>query len=433
MLSLDTLPNEVILQLTKYIHKKDLPSVILTCKKLQEYATPRLYGFVQFWRDADQENDWPWKRHQFLGWKKNGCIIGAAPLRVSDNPTEILSFPDFVQTMEESEFLRSRVLVADFRWNTFPDDDEDSKETREEDIFALVDLLQPSLRSLRLSPGKPDLEYGDIADKSMTSLNLRHTGQNLDANVAVDFALDLDDFYKIFCVPSLRQLIISFKDDYHFVAVGAPQDLSVTSNIIHLTFSDKLPTQNDLQEILTWPIALQSFHIAAWNVDLFGKLTALSLRQVITLLLPQANTLEELFIASKMKDPFATDFDLLVHFSALKRLGFVVDAEPIPDTYQCFPPTLEKLQLKVNNAHSWVIEDTMDFFANCLYDIAHNKDVLYPRLEVVALWIGHDPSTMNDPPNLEPHYEHIADAFEEAGIQFLFATTSEPPLFGQHI
>lgn len=460
MTSLAEMPEEVILAITLQTFHNSLPALARVSHSFYRCATPQIYRCVHFVETKEQGADWAYRQARFPDWSspyhQSIAAFGGPPRQDS----RIFRLNLLLRTISASKFLRSQILAASFQWQSL-----DSSGI-ERTIYSVIDLLEPSLKLLHLSRYlcawyAHGLIYAGIPH--ITSLNIdttddmRYWGSGLGANV------DRNSLYSIMTRPSLDSLsFVGTRSWDRSVNAGANQR-SRTSNISCLSFQGNVPTGDVLQEILTWPKALRSFHYEAWrDRDERNHVHGLSSCSLVKALLSQRESLEELFITGE-SDPHAILMSGLWNFGAfirLRRLGLPRDFMVITETSRLLwglqsggygmgveaslPPALEELQIEVSSEFLWgkyfgakrmqhKIEDVAELSA-WLCRIAQDKPSRYPSLTKLVLWQV-CPAELED----KPHYcslgevhgcNEVLSVFKMANILIYWVVYSEPPLFG---
>lgn len=209
----------------------------------------------------------------------------------------------------------------------------------------------------------------------VTSLEIRF--DHLDA-IPDSAAVPMDRLYQIFSLPDLRSLSIilvrSWMPEVSSGPTGNSQiskRRSKSSNITCLSLFATVPPGPDLEEVLSWPIALHSLHyeLCTDEYNSFGLgLPTLSPLDFSPALESQMTSLEELIIHGDCQGEntgyMANELIDLRSFSALRIVGldlawlmvskldaecFDADVRDLPTMCEFLPPVLETLQVQMDD------------------------------------------------------------------------------------
>ena len=461
-----------------------------------------------------------------LGWMLG--LSSGAGVGLSGDPgqrTRIFSLWDFRKTLVLNPERVSLVKGASLQW------ERPSRGGDEEGVFAVLKALRgvggaaTGLAWLHLvphawDPGFYRMEYGldsdddsddDEVDGEVDDEAANDRGTAFLMGLAPHMSLDLrcetfEDAYYVLNDDGGKSLQISLEKLYGlFIATSlrairlqsfcnldhAPRDASRagTSSIMalslpHTSHYGGKHALNAIAEILTWPKALESFAISSSSSSEYLGNNPLSAQQILGALVPQKESLREVFIGGKWNSSsFAPGVGITFRdFPNLRRLGISrhmlgfckkngetgeigkqkQDMTPLAESWNLLPPNLEELQLDLaheridyekslsssanereGNSDSVQRQRRRNDFRNCLCDLAEHKSHGFPKLWRVVLWDrrqGFRYETTEGEIQVEDLVKEMKEwlrstglrkAFHEKGIRMDCTVEAESLLFGK--
>lgn len=278
MSHIQKLSTELLLIIISHLPSPELRELSYTCRRLHETAIPNLYHSVFFWG-----------HRKFYGLGNGGFINRQA--NPPPNATRISNLKAFTRSYRASARLRRYVKNVDIRWHK-------ANNLEDDDIHRCLAILDSSrLQNLHLSP--PDFLFDIPAGTPITSLAFQHHGLRGDW-YPEEYAEEFDRLYTLLCIPTLTHLCLDGWRHWGPPSYERPAEVRTdrvgTSNIMHLTLNLTGPPGQDLQEMLSWPRALQSFSYSACPYDglRYEGPSKLSSRELFHVLQQQRHTLENL-------------------------------------------------------------------------------------------------------------------------------------------
>jgi hypothetical protein len=402
-MSLKSLPEELQLAIVQQVSKGSLPALARVSHCLHRCATSELYYFVHIQRYSGASAGDLSKNDQQRVW---GDLFAKQP----PPSTWIFSIDQFLRTMSESTVLRTKVIAATFSWAG----------EHEDAINHLLDLLAPSVRYLHLVP-PPGRLQGPALLAPIVALGIDFEGSNTD----IRGETDRNELYTLFCISTLRALILTDVRSFDRFKGVVPNDRARTSNVTCLSFPWSVPAGKDLAEILTWPKALRSFSLEledypSGHRSWYGPDTNIAdPSRFIDALQQHKEFLEELVIIGEVGDTRGMVDEGTVdlrEFHKLRRVGLPrefmfmsrmsretagLQKEDVCDLFEILPSALEELHIEISFRVGWtqyfsarptergprLAEEDLDELSNWLCAIALNKPN-YPALTKVVLWQG---------------------------------------------
>lgn len=445
-MSFNNLPEELQLAIVQQVPKQCLPAVARVSQCLRRCATSELYYFIEFvgYRGHRCGSRWTLMSKndlQFM-WK---YLFAKQPQPC----TRVDSMDQFLRTMRESPTLRAKVIAATFSWG----------ETHSDTVNHLLDLLAPCVRCLHLSP--PGYLQNQAFLAPVTSLGIDVEWPDDDD---VRAKINRDYIYTLFCIPTLRALILENVRSFNRFSGVIPIERARTSNIACLSFPYSVPAGKDLEEMLTWPTALRSFSLELniiGNRDAYGPDTNVAdPARFIDALQQHNGSLEELLITGASCDYAGLMGERTVDlrkFHKLRRVGlpreFMVmsrtsretiglQKKDVYDLFEILPSSLEELHIEISFPADWTqyfsarptrdgprwAKEDPDELSNWLCAIAFNKSN-YPVLTKVVLWQNVGNTKDQCDLGTEPGCAELLSAMKTADIEISWRHARPP--FGE--
>lgn len=440
---MDTIPEELLLHIIKWIPHNFLPVLALTCQRIHKCVVPELYRFVEI-RDK--------KRPQKFLY---GLPPALSPARNFEYRTQTSNWQHFTRTIEQSAFLRSFIRGVAY----------EPKYTL--DCFHVAKILEPQLQYMHLTCAL--FQIRDLVHVPFVSVHMSYQSM-VQRNMIGLYVDPVRDLESAFNIPNLRNISISHFDFDNFDAprsVGHPTGFSAVSS---LSFQQACLTSTaieNLAALVSWSKSLHVFQMSIAgpsNDRRWIRIKPASTEAVITTLVPHAAKLKELFIRRAFPPNHTVDTvpklpipaPNLQQFSNITVLGLSEDdlcvdssefqdtaendnkAEPQVPKWQMLPPNLEKLQIEVTELHwnmgfydgSWISSDGAIRFGDWLKALVPHKTHCCPVLWNCVVWdwrkAGEDINDLSYRSWLESL--GVVAEFERAGIRLDATTDCIPPL-----
>jgi len=442
--AMDTIPEEILIQIVKRVPHHSLPALALTCRRIHNCAVPELYRFVEIQGKGQPQ------RYFY------GLPPSLSSSRNSDSRTRVNDLMLFVRTIEESEHLRSFIhgVALQSKWCI---------NLSLKSSGNIIALLEPHLQYIHSTHPIPPND--DLPKIPFVSIHIPFKSAVLGQPVVADgsrFADYLQKLRELFSCPNVRSLSIPHFDfDFVSDALSTSDHSTRYSTVSSLSFKQAHFRYNRIDgfaEIVSWPKSLQVLQISLFQ-RYNPRGTALELSpsaesMIAALALHQA-TLKELLIRKpESSSNIAVSVLNLQQFSNLTILGLrqcdlAISPSPSQEAtastvetpvpkWQILPPKLERLQIEVTNSN-WDIQlngrslipnlAAAVPFGDWLKALAPHKHRCCPALWNCVVWDWRMGSRIDNQLYREwLESLGVGEALEEAGIRLDATTNSIPPL-----
>jgi len=427
---MESIPDEILVQIAEKLPQCDLLTFTRTSRRLNRCTASLLYRFLVY-------------PHYHV--KDLSSLPGLSPALAwaahSHRLTKIYKLQLLLRTIDSSNTLKLKILGVSFNTNWL------GAEIISE-LARLIELLRPHLKvaHLRLRNVHGDLHsLARFVSLSFSMPDFMATAGINGSNSGWNSLLSLWDL--IFRHPSVRSLSISDMESFSDVPERAgASSRTGTSNVASLSlpqyqvYNVNLKT---LEEVLSWPAALNSFHISLTTGHLW-----LNTKQFIKALTCQRTSLKVLsidFLNSSSSHSRVKEGLGLERLVALRTLGLpyhmLASCHPcLKRTWHMLPPSLEVLQLQYEHSHLKSPPSTPEWefsvpvlagsnFVRGMLELREHIKKECPRLREIVIWYPmSQASTQKFYPD-ELEQEGLITAFEKTGVAVNGWVQMDPPPF----
>lgn len=385
--------------------------------------------------------------------------------RESTTSKEIARLSVFLRTLKSSPSLRSHVRVVRLNYQMANRLELAGRAIvgLEDVVLQLLTLLatMPSLRNLLLAPSRfKSSLMGTGAPVTSLGLDYRYFDPEFyEAVGSYRKLIPTINLHPIFILPSLRTISIeNIRSRDGLSSQLRPSSLAKSSPVTHFIFSNTVPPGADFEELLTWPLALESLRLSIWPEETGHdpEIQVLSPQRLVRALLPQRDSLTELLVAETIDDRGFSDRTIfgehLRKLRSLRRLGVPLDFLVLPrepgvnvaeeahlDLGEVLPEKLEIVQLELTPGIDYcaviegsgtVVLTAGDELIEWLENLILHKTDRYPDLRKVVLWRTYAWSEEEDASLLvdfnsmliSSDFLQLRDMFSNHGVQLLWGT-----------
>lgn len=387
IVSLPTLPKEILDLITESIPRSSILNVCRACRTLQQVAVIQLYKDVYF-RSMGQTGSYPEEPVDHPNELANMRI------RRAQYSSRINDLSLFLRTIISSPSLRSLVFHATFEWGH-----------RFHHQFKMVitttlSFISSQLKTLRYSSPFWDFSAPHLP---LTSIRTPYPDWSRSSD-----RLGREHAYALFMTPTLRKITFLQHDTIEGFPSGPFMSMARSSNVESLFMLNLRQIYKDLLEVLTWPKALKSFYCEL-RETLYGR--PITIMQVKQALYVQRDSLEQIIISTcvhQLDQTCIGDFANSLHdFPVLKRLAIPMEylllGHPTTENNiiatspdHLLPPNLEELHLDISEVAlfpqfrlssldpDWVRDDSQ--VKSLMQEILIHKKEYFPCLRRILLW-----------------------------------------------
>ena len=371
-------------------------------------------------------------------------------------PTRIFHLGYFSRTLESSPALRALVHHVDISWSW-----KSFSIWTEYHLSRVLLQLHTSARSMHLEPLRAGFPVSRYA--SLTSVSLTYSR----AYQGYDSSSPWVSLNRICLIPTLRRLSLSLWPLSELEPTfGEAEAKSRCSNITHLSLYRSEYPWPVLEELLTWPKALESFILHSYPFEALDNAQhqRYSPAELLDYLRPQRDSLESLFLtiisnkweANNTHNGDGSTIRDFSDFYRLKRLCVSRELLGFPSGFprQAFeirialPPQIEQFHVNIQFSGNWGQLQSMDRtlskplasgvfgVLDCLQHIVLNKALEAPRLRRIVIYYGTYSKARRlfadyraIPPRKSERARMLASASAAVGVKLVFWTHWRRPLW----
>lgn len=458
MAAFASLPDHIILLILQHLPNDSLLPLATVSKSLHRCSVHRIYRYVHLWEKPDSHPNVPDWSSRHLHMSDEG--LGRPP----PWDTRIYHPSLFLRTISKSEVLRSCVAGVSFSCRL----------DQEETAFQIIELLGPLLQDLHIKRtlAAYDQDAGYLPAVSCLEIEIPAKSEiNTETGDLRDMA-DKKKIYSLFDLPKITLLSLSGVRNWNLLIQDSNITRSGTSSITRLSFTDTVPADQGLAEVLSWPKTLKSLWyqlvLSEIHRRFFGPVLPgrahLSAKEFSSVLKSQEQNLEELFIYGDTDGDccgFEPEETIDLHsFTQLQYVGlpltflFISEEEAtsrsisthIPSISEILPLSLQELQIEIPYEYEY---SYLTYFScepdNDLHlapgelsafvcEIVRNKGTQFTKLRTIVFWQW-DVTSPGTTYNLEDEdcSSEVVEACKAAQIQISWVVGSVPPLFGSSL